>query len=279
MSVKKKAERFSRRFSCPRRIRFSRDAGSRQLWRMDGERSTIEVEGEKGMWRKMWWFFLLGLVVLIELFKLNISQPLRTNTVALPWDHPPEYRIVYLVAAQGVSPDSLLAPSRLEATLGARTAHTWNDVLAFNQSGAIDALIIHDSALSLVDRDWLAVAYRRGVVIAAFNLYAPTLAELVDDPCIAQDGWVSGADPYPGQFYIIVSRLLLGHPDDINLIETSRACGRPVAGITRPVSGRFQRSTYAIDNLNDYNIFARELVNHIKGIKAVKDKFEKQGSP
>lgn len=224
------------------------------------------------MVRKVWWFFLLGLVLLVSLFELNTSQPTRADTVELPWDRPPGYRIVYFIADRGVSPDSLLAPSRLENTLGAHTVHTWSEVLAINRSGPIDALIIHDSSLSLIGREWLATAYRQGVVIAAFNLYAPTLAELVKDPCIARDGWVSGADPYPGSFYIIVSRFIRGHPDDIHLIETSGSCGRAVAGIKHPVSGRFQRSTHAIGSLSDYNIFARILISHIEEIKEVKEK-------
>ncbi len=231
------------------------------------------------MVRKVWWFFLLGLVLLSSFFELNASQLTRANPVKLPWDHPPEYRIVYLVADRGMPPDNLLAPSRLEATLGARTVHTWGEVVTINRSGPVDALIIHDSSLSLVNQDWLAVAYRQGVVIAAFNLYAPALAELVKDPCIARDGWVSGTDPYPGLFYIIVSRLLRGHPDDINLIETSRSCGRPVAGIEHPVSGRFQRSTHAVGDLSDYYIFARVLVNHIGEIKEIKRKLEEQNPP
>jgi hypothetical protein len=85
--------------------------------------------------------------------------------------------------------------------IGAQIASTWEQVQAIDSAEPIDALIIDASAQDMVERDWLADAYRRGVVVAAFNLYAPDLADLVADPCVAADGFAS--DPYPGDFFVV----------------------------------------------------------------------------
>ncbi|MFQ5855728.1 MAG: hypothetical protein ACE5LU_08820 [Anaerolineae bacterium] len=216
---------------------------------------------------------ILLAIVVIGAFGLGI-RPKATgaDAVSLPWDSPPGYRIVYLLAEGVVPADSPIAPSRLEATLGAQTAHTWREVVSLDEPTPIEALVIHDSALSMVDRDWLASAYRRGVVIGAFDVYAPALADLLDDPCIAADGFA--AEPYSSSFYVIVSRLILGQPDDVALIEAG-PCRGPVAGVRHPAGGTGGRSTYTITNVSDYNIFARVLVGHIEGIQRASRNFER----
>jgi hypothetical protein len=120
--------------------------------------------------------------------------------VELPWDTPPDHRIVYLIADGAVAKNSVVAPEKLEATLGVQPVNRWDDVVSLDAAQSIDALIIHDSVLSQVNRHWIASAYERGVVIAVFNVYAPELAELVDDNCITKDGFAS--EPYPGDFYV-----------------------------------------------------------------------------
>ncbi len=226
------------------------------------------------MLRKMW-LLVGGLVILLTIgaFGLtNRTEPISADAVTLPWDAPPPYRIVYLVAEEAVTADSPVAPSQLKATLGAQTAYSWSEVLALNNISSIDALIIHDSALPLVDRNWVSDAYRRGVVVAAFNVYAPQLAHLVNDPNVAKDGFAS--EPYPGLFYVSVFRLVLGQPDDVALIESAGSFGEPVAGVQHPVRITGGRSTYAINNFSDYNIFARVLISDLEAVEQAKREFE-----
>lgn len=92
-----------------------------------------------------------------------------------------------------------------------------------NRQIPIDALILHNSGISLVDNTWLKNAYRQGVVIAAINVHAPRLAELLDTPAIAKDGFAS--EPYPGEFFVIVSRLTLGKPEDVARVQQALDSG------------------------------------------------------
>jgi hypothetical protein len=95
--------------------------------------------------------------------------------------------------------------------------------LVQNRQIPIDALILHNSGISLVDNTWLKNAYRQGVVIAAINVHAPRLAELLDTPAIAKDGFAS--EPYPGEFFVIVSRLTLGKPEDVARVQQALDSG------------------------------------------------------
>lgn len=175
--------------------------------------------------------------------------------------------IVYLLAADSLVPDSPISPTRLQDKLGAKVARTWDEAIAIDKSTPINALIIHDSALSQVDRAWLANAYRRGVVMAGFNLYGPQMADLVNDPCIAKDKFA--ADPYPGSFYVIVSFSIAGNnPADVALVEDAyqRSCGEepPAGGPSDYVSRASGRSTYDLNNDSDFNLFTQTLTNHFK---------------
>jgi hypothetical protein len=213
---------------------------------------------------------LLGVLIAMVLFGGDPRvERIRAGGLPLPWNSPPNHRIVYLVADDSLAADSLMAPSTLQATLGAQTVHAWDAVLAFDASAPIDALVIHDSALSAVDKEWVADAYARGVVVAFFNSYAPAVANLVQDPCIATKGFAD--EPYAGAFWVVVSRLLVGQPEDVALIRSSGSCpGEQVPGVrgeTRQVSGRSQNTLL---NTDDSTLFARTLVRHIEDIKQLK---------
>jgi hypothetical protein len=137
----------------------------------------------------------------------------------------------------------------------------------------IDALVIHNSALTEVDKNWLMNAYQRGTVVATFNVDVRELAALVDDPCITTDAFAS--EPYTGSFFIVASHLILGQPEDVALLRAAKVCGKAqVAGVEHWASERFGRSTDAIDTIGDHNRFARVLVSHLEGIKEDKQTFE-----
>jgi len=170
-----------------------------------------------------------------------------------------------------------MAPSRLETTLRAQAVHTWAEVLTLNETVPVDALIIHDSALPIVDQGWLSRAYQRGMVIAGFNIYAPELAELVGDACIAEDGFAS--EPYPGGFYVVVSRIILGEPDDRARIEAAKS-GSCAAGPSEGVKGHASvtggKSTFGLNSANELNLFAIVLVSHLDQISGARQEFEEQ---
>lgn len=221
------------------------------------------------------WLIWGPIILAVAILGLTATSAARSPSVTLPWkDSPPPYRIVYFLANNAVPADSLLAESRLRATLGAQAVHHWDEVQRLDKSSPIDALIVHASVLSQVDQEWAMRAYQRGLVIAGFNIYAPELAALVNDPCIATDGFAS--EPYPGSFFVIASHLILGQPEDVALIRSTLACsGGQVAGVQHWASDRRGRATDNLRNVDDYNLFARTLVSHIEGVREARRTFER----
>lgn len=224
--------------------------------------------------RRLLFLGVLAFFIAAALVSLSARpERIRAGGLPLPWTSPPGYRIVYLLADEALAAESLMAPSRLEATLGARTVFKWDELLALDKSAPIDALVVHDSALPMVDRDWIVGAYGRGVVIGAFNVHGPEVAELLRDPCIATEGFAS--EPYPGAFWVIVSRLVVGQPEDVALIKAaSDFCGKQeVVGVGNQAGEHFGRSQNSLLNVDDYNVFARILVDNIEDIRQLKQEF------
>jgi hypothetical protein len=206
---------------------------------------------------------LLGCIVFLSVGALIIVTERNNHKaeavppITVPWATPPDYRIVYLVNDPSVD-TTTLSPSRLEAILGTHAVTSWEEVLSLDNVTPIDALIIHNSAISQVDSAWLSQAYRRGVVIAVFDVYASTLAEILDAPGITLDKFAS--EPYPGDFYIIVSQIEIGSLDN---------------GQANSFSGR---STDEITDSDSLNRFAMSFVTHLDDIKQTREQ-SKQSPP
>ena len=78
---------------------------------------------------------------------------------------------------------------------------------------AADAVIVHGSRLSEVDRSWLRVLYRRGVVIAGINMTMKELAEFLGEELITGDeAWNDGWQKEP--FYSILAFKAPSSPDE-----------------------------------------------------------------
>lgn len=184
---------------------------------------------------------VLAIVLALSMFMLHLVNSPESTEVGISkpfWQNLSYYQIVYLLADDTRVANSPMAPFNLQEKLGAQVVYTWEEVLAHAQAAPIGVLIIHDSALPLVDRVWIANAYRRGVVIAGFNLYGPQMANLVNDPYLTRDNF--GIEPYPGSFYIATS---------FSTDYTRRSSGR---------------STYELNNNNDFVFFAHAIANHLK---------------
>jgi hypothetical protein len=106
--------------------------------------------------------------------------------------------------------------------------------------------------------------------VAVFDVSGAELAEVLEDTHISQDGFASESSS--GSFYLIVSRLIMGQPDDIVLLEKSDDWGKPVPGIKGHLSYSFSRVKDSVTN--SLNPFAKDLVNAIEGIKEAKINFE-----
>jgi hypothetical protein len=179
-----------------------------------------------------------------------------------------------LLADNLTTVDPLLRSSQLEANLGVLTAHNTKELLALDKAASLHAVIIHNSALSMIDKNWLINAYQSGVVIAMFNVNGPQLADLLNASCIANDGFATEA--YSGPHYTIVSRLYLGSPGDVDRLKKAQDfCGKKqVTGITSLASEQFARASGNIDNASDYDTFSHVLISYVQGIEEARQEFE-----
>lgn len=198
--------------------------------------------------------------------------PTRADIVPLPWTTPPKYRILYLLAPGAVAPNSLMAPARLEAALGVETVYSGQEVLALDRMSPADALVLHASALTMLDPNWLSEAYWRGTVVGVFNVHARQLAELVKDLCVSRGGFAS--EPYPSDFYVAASHIVVGPPEDAALVKSSGYCGeKEVLGVQGQVAELLARSADQLSGESGFNQFARALVNHLDAVKETRQEY------
>lgn len=94
-----------------------------------------------------------------------------------------DLRIAYLIAGD-VPADSVVAPEEMQAATGALAVHTWDDFIALNNTQPFQVIMIHASMLETVEAEWLATAYRDGIIIVGISLRAAQLAALVNDQCV-----------------------------------------------------------------------------------------------
>src|SRR5690606_27708021 len=106
----------------------------------------------------------------------------------------------------------------------------WQEVTQYHERIPLDVLIIHDSALNLVNREWVQNAYANGVVIAGFNINGQTMSDFVGNHCITNNGFMSDVEGYNS--YIAVSFKVSGDnaEDKRRVVENySKGCGETTA--------------------------------------------------
>jgi hypothetical protein len=94
-----------------------------------------------------------------------------------------QYRIAYIIGENALMPDHVVAPSRLNEDIGASIFTTWDTFLQANTDMPFEAVILHKSALSFLDQEWISTAYRSGVVISLIDIYYPEISELLNFHC------------------------------------------------------------------------------------------------
>lgn len=212
--------------------------------------------------------FALGLMLLGVTWN-NLASAGRFT---LPWTTPPNFRVVYLAADRGLTNTRSKAPMLLKNALSAETVNNWHQVLDADQTRQIDALIIDKSALSEVNKQELQALYSRGAVVAMFDVPVSNIANLLDDPCLIEDNF--GMEAYSGSsFFVSVSHLIQGSPEDIARIRSTKPCGGFVEGVTSPGAGI--TLTKQTDNLltdNDYNVFVQVLAAQMQTVRNAKSR-------
>lgn len=111
------------------------------------------------------------------------------------------YQVVYVLDPILLSPKEVVAPQRIEQDMGAVIAINWQRVLGADAMLPVDLLIIHQSALPVVDKEWVQAAYGRGVVISFINVPLNQRLEVLGMTCCQDQG-----EPAPmeamGEFFL-----------------------------------------------------------------------------
>ncbi len=199
--------------------------------------------------------FLTVLTVLI-LSQQGVSSAPRVP----PLTNPIDGQIVYVVSSDLSQVDPLVAPEKLERTIGSQSAYQWNEVVEINESSPIDALVIHESALPFVDQQWVTAAYQRGVLIAGINIGGPEMANLVGNSSIANDDFA--ADTSLPMFTMVALPVSGDNPDEIaRVMDAYNKSGgaEMVEGIQGRVSIGMDGATDTLNSENGYNIFTLQL--------------------
>jgi hypothetical protein len=173
-----------------------------------------------------------------------------------------------------VDANSLAAPAALETALNATVATSWEGVEELQASATIDALIIHHSALTSVDAEWVRDAYIMGVVIGGIDVPIEDIVKLTGD---RRPGENFG-EPYETTFYIVVSQLTLGSPADVARVRGAQQ-GTTGDRIAEGVSG-YTLSGYGVSNdrlVTNQNLetFTLSVTNHLESIDAMHHEFAK----
>lgn len=180
----------------------------------------------------------------------------------------------YFIASDAMTSEQLLTPAKLAGVFGAETVNTWEAVQRFDTTEApLELLLIHPSALKMVDKAWLMRAYQNGVILVFFDTYAPEIADLLETPCLEQKGFAS--EPYGGPFFVSVYKYVLGDPQDVALLNTNQSCtGGSVSGVDgRAVSGVGAASDSLMDD-RAFVAFTRVLKGQVISLRNARSGFE-----
>jgi hypothetical protein len=128
-----------------------------------------------------------------------------------------EYNVLYLTDDRGDT-NSLLSvlSESFQTEADIELVNNWDAVLDNNSAHTLDGLIIHQSALDLVDQKWIQAAYRNGMVVTGINIPALEMYKLIGNNCVPTDGKELG--PSRGIFFISHYYKVEGSNDQITEI-------------------------------------------------------------
>lgn len=146
----------------------------------------------------------------------NYVMPDAADIVRILQDN----RIVYAVG--DTTEGFFISEERWATEFGILIANTQESLYELSEEEPIDVLIVEESALTFIDRSWVANELAKGTLIGLINIYYPEIRELTGFPCgTPSKSW------YPGNFFILLSIYTSAeNSNDVELIrETLRQCG------------------------------------------------------
>jgi hypothetical protein len=196
--------------------------------------------------------------------------------VILPTVDASKYQIVYLVREGTVPDDSLQSPTNLLGRLTqADVAYSWDDVIRFNAT-PIQALIVHQSAYELADRQWIADAYSRGMVLASLNLSGAQHSLLRNSECAAAKAGAVGANEVLGANFYITTGFAIeaGNDHDFAIASSGhQRCEEEFEGLTVGVYTSGVAEQGPLNQEQQVQAFVQTVVDQINTLSTARNKF------
>lgn len=138
-------------------------------------------------------------------------------------------RIVYLVSAdvnqveEALSADALLADKALleKHDFAIQPTSDWQPIAELALAHKLDVLIIHHSALPLVNADEIKKLLRQDIIIAGIGIPGLELAELVGEPTLFTSTWATNEGYTTQHYFYIYSYAVQGDTVEIGRLGES----------------------------------------------------------
>ncbi len=122
--------------------------------------------------------FILGFILSTTIITAQPSELEPIYDPEILRERALEYNIVYFIA-EDASTSDYASPDWIQEQLSVDVIHSWEKLLFYDDVLRIDSLIVHNSAVEMVDSDWLTDPYNRGLVLTAINMPATIFADLI----------------------------------------------------------------------------------------------------
>jgi hypothetical protein len=126
----------------------------------------------------------------------------------------PTYHIAYLLDRSTHFESEHLRPENLFKGVSGYTVdvvYSWQELMRAQTKQPLDILVLHDSALRMVDFEWMAAAYWSGMTISGINIRPTMLAHLFDDACLLYGQEMALPEEPP--YFTMTTRLILSVQD------------------------------------------------------------------
>jgi hypothetical protein len=190
------------------------------------------------------------------------------------------YHIAYLLARNTKFEVEFEKPEKLFSQLKSHkidVVYSWNDLLAAHKRQPLDALVMHNSAIPMVDFEWVAQAYWEGMELSTIGIRPSMLAHLFDDGCLPY-GFELPV-PEEGTYFTISTHLILSLHDQGQVTKWFRRDWRRncFAGYPDEVKKATDVSGYyASGPLVDSNFFQEFMIEELNWAKEAREHFIEQ---
>jgi hypothetical protein len=192
------------------------------------------------------------------------------------------YHIAYLLSRDAILEDDVLQPKNLFKDFTGHkisVVYTWQDLLKIHAAQPLNALVLHESAVSMVNFEWMADAYWHGITISTLSIRPTMIAHLYDNACLSFGYWMPVPDPEENVYYTVSTHTILSFQDQAAnwyRRDWRRNCDWPrPAEMTDPFGWMLHYTSGPL-NRDSHDMYRVMLLGHIDEAVYTREEFEKE---